>query len=155
EHFATIAGTFDDLVWDVNIASFGEPSDIDENGRVIIFYTRAVNELTPSGADSYVGGFFYNRDLFPTSGANGGAGSNEGEMFYMLVPDPNGEVNGNRRATDFVLERTYSVLAHEFQHLINDSRRLYVNKALVWEDSWLNEGLSHIAEELAFYAASG
>ena len=43
---------------------------IDENQRVIIFYTRAVNELTPSGADSYVGGFFYNRDLFPTSGTN-------------------------------------------------------------------------------------
>jgi hypothetical protein len=76
-------------------------------------------------------------------------------MFYMLAPDPNGEVNGNVRSTSFVLERTFSVLAHEFQHLINDSRRLYVNDALVWEDSWLNEGLSHIAEELAFYAASG
>ncbi|HEX6924770.1 MAG TPA: Ig-like domain-containing protein [Longimicrobiaceae bacterium] len=153
--YETIAATFDDLIWRVNTSNFGEPTDIDNNDRVIIFYTRAVNELTPAGADSYVGGFFYNRDLFPKSGSNACAGSNEAEMFYMLVPDPNGEVNGNVRGKNFVLERTFSVLAHEFQHLINDSRRLYVNKALVWEEGWLNEGLSHIAEELAFYAASG
>lgn len=155
EQYATIGETFDDLIWSINTANFGQPTDIDENERVIIFYTRAVNELTPSGADSYVGGFFYNRDLFPTSGTNACAGSNEAEMFYMLVPDPQGEVNGNARSRDFVMDRTFSVLAHEFQHLINDSRRLYVNESLVWEDSWLNEGLSHIAEELAYYAASG
>jgi hypothetical protein len=154
-NYATIGDAFDDLIWQVDTENFGEPTDIDDNDRVIIFYTRAVNELTPANADSYVGGFFYNRDLFSTSGANACAGSNEAEMFYMLAPDPNGEVNGNARSTSFVLERTFSVLAHEFQHLINDSRRLYVNDALVWEDSWLNEGLSHIAEELAFYAASG
>lgn len=153
--YTAIGETFDDLIWQVDTGHFGEPTDIDENGRVMIFYTRAVNELTPSGSDSYVGGFFYNRDLFPTSGSSACAGSNEAEMFYMLVPDPTGVVNGNARSTSFVLERTYSVLAHEFQHLINDSRRLYVNEAMVWEDSWLNEGLSHIAEELAFYAASG
>lgn len=153
--YQAIADVFDDLIWDVNVANFGEPTDIDENGRVIIFYTRAVNELTPANAASYVGGFFYNRDLFSRRGATACAGSNEAEMFYMLVPDPQGEVNGNVRGRNFVMERTYSVLAHEFQHLINDSRRLYVNSAPVWEDNWLNEGLSHIAEELVFYEASG
>ena len=153
--YQAIADVFDDLIWDVNVANFGEPTDIDENGRVIIFYTRAVNELTAANAASYVGGFFYNRDLFPRRGTTACAGSNEAEMFYMLVPDPQGVVNGNVRGRNFVLERTYSVLAHEFQHLINDSRRLYVNSAPVWEDNWLNEGLSHIAEELTFYEASG
>lgn len=153
--YVRIGDAFDDLIWQVDTDNFGAPTDIDENDRVIIFYTRAVNELTERGADSYVGGFFYNRDLFPTTGSNACAGSNEAEMFYMLVPDPTGEVNGNVRSTSFVMERTFSVLAHEFQHLINDSRRLYVNKSLVWEDGWLNEGLSHIAEELAYYAASG
>lgn len=154
DEYAAIGEVFDDLIWDVNVSAFGEPTDIDENERVIIFYTRAVNELTGRNSGSYVGGLFYNRDLFARSGANSCAASNEGEMFYMLAPDPEGEVNGNIRHKNFVLDRTFSVLAHEFQHLINDSRRLYVNRAPVWEDNWLNEGLSHIAEELAFYAAS-
>ena len=44
---------------------------------------------------------------------------------------------------------TPGTLAHEYQHLINAGRRLYVNNANAFEDMWLNEGLSHIAEELA------
>jgi hypothetical protein len=47
-------------------------------------------------------------------------------------------------------------LAHEYQHLINASRRMYVNtEATDFEEVWLNEGLSHIAEELLFYRVSG
>ena len=37
-------------------------------GRAVLFFTSAVNALTPIGASSFVGGFFYNRDLFPRSG---------------------------------------------------------------------------------------
>jgi hypothetical protein len=47
-------------------------------------------------------------------------------------------------------------IAHEYQHLINAARRMYVTAAPhVDEEVWLNEGLSHIAEELVFYEASG
>jgi hypothetical protein len=47
-------------------------------------------------------------------------------------------------------------VAHEFQHLISAARRLYVVKTENFdEEVWLNEGLSHIAEELVFYRASG
>jgi hypothetical protein len=81
--------------------------------------------------------------------------SNEREMFYMLVPDPDGTINGNARSVGFVDSLTIGVLAHENQHLINFARRVYVNNALVDEEVWLNEGLSHIAEELVFYRASG
>ena len=139
-------------------STFGEPTDIDSNGKVIILFTMAVNqrEENVGNRGSYVGGFFFNRDLFPTSGRTACAGSNASEMFYMLVPDPNAEVTGpHGRARsfslDFVKGSTPSVLVHEFQHLVNDSRRLHVTKSLVWEDTWLNEGLSHIAEELMFF----
>ena len=77
-------------------------------------------------------------------------------MFYMLVPDPTGVVNGNKYSLGFVDTLTVSVLAHEFQHLINAGRRIYVNVGAVdFEDTWLNEGLSHIAEELLYYHESG
>jgi hypothetical protein len=46
-------------------------------------------------------------------------------------------------------------VAHEYQHLINAARRLYVNDAEDFEEVWMNEGLSHIAEELLFYRTSG
>ncbi|HJU64244.1 MAG TPA: hypothetical protein VJ596_01145, partial [Gemmatimonadaceae bacterium] len=123
-------------------------------GRVIIFYTRAVNELTPQGSGSFVGGFFFGRDLFAKAGSSPCEGSNEAEMFYMLVPDPTGAVNGNERTKDFVNGVTVGTIAHEFQHLINASRRSFVNDAPP-EEVWLNEGLSHIAEELTFYRSTG
>lgn len=157
-YYASVAATFDTLVYPADVRNFGAPVDIDQNGRVILFYTRAVNGLTPANSQSYVGGFFYSRDLFPTKdtpGLQGCAGSNAGELFYLLAPDPNGEVNSNKRDTAFVRRITVGTAAHEFQHLISAERRLYVlNTNNFDEDVWLNEGLSHVAEEITFYRAA-
>jgi hypothetical protein len=156
--YQRFAATFDTLVYSLDVANFGAPTDIDANGHVVLLFTRAVNELTTRNSDSYVGGFFFARDLFPTTAAvaaDACAGSNDAEMFYLLAPDPTGLVNGNVRTAGFVDSLTTSLIAHEFQHLINGSRRIYVNNADDFEVVWLNEGLSHIAEELLFYHQSG
>ncbi|HEV7387446.1 MAG TPA: Ig-like domain-containing protein, partial [Gemmatimonadaceae bacterium] len=157
--YQEFGANFDTLVYPVDTLNFGAPSDIDNNGHVVLFFTRAVNELTPPGVGFYVGGFFFSRDLFPTQQTTGLAGcttSNFAEMFYLLVPDPAGLVNQNQRSAAFVKSVTVSTLAHEFQHLINASRRLYVNTGTnTFEDSFLDEGLAHIAEELAFFRSSG
>ena len=156
--YASIATTFDTLVDPLDRNAFGDPSDIDGNSRVILFYTRTVNELTPSGSEGIVEGFFNPRDLFPTQSTptlQGCAGSNFAEMFYLLVPDPSGTINNNVRTKAEVSQSSVAVVAHEYQHLINASRRLYVNDAEDFEEVWLNEGLSHIAEELLFYRTSG
>jgi len=157
--FQSFGTTFDTLVYAVDTENFGEPTDIDANQRAILFFTRTVNELTPPNQNSYVGGFFFSRDLFPKTAAAGVdacATSNVAEMFYLLVPDPDGVINQNVRSTDFVRTVTAGILAHEFQHLINASRRLYINTGhSAFEESFLDEGLAHMAEELAFYRASG
>lgn len=150
--------TFDTLVYPVDVDAFGEPSDIDSNQRAILFFTRAVNELTAPSQNSYIGGFFFSRDLFPrtaTATVEGCATSNLAEMFYLLVPDPDGIINQNVRSTDFVRTVAAGILAHEFQHLINASRHLYVTHSSAFEESFLDEGLAHMAEELNFYRASG
>ena len=153
------AARFDTLVYPMDVAAFGEPTDIDRNGHIAIVFTRAVNELTPRNSFSYVGGLAFTRDLFPqvaTSRALACAASNEGEYFYLMTPDPSGTINGNRRTTGFVDSNTTAVIAHELQHLINSSRKLYVNTAAPrFEDKWLDEGLAHVAEELLFYRESG
>ncbi|HEV7389351.1 MAG TPA: hypothetical protein VGN73_12135, partial [Gemmatimonadaceae bacterium] len=157
--YQEFGANFDTLVYPVDTLNFGAPTDIDNNGHVVLFFTRAVNELTPPGAGFYVGGFFFSRDLFPTQQTSSLAGcttSNFAEMFYLLVPDPAGVVNQNQRSAAFVKSVTVSTLAHEFQHLINASRRLYVNTGTnTFEDSFLDEGLAHIAEELMFFRSTG
>jgi hypothetical protein len=156
--FARFATRFDTLVFPLDSANFGAPTDIDANGHIGLIFTRTVNELTPRNANSFVGGFTFSRDLFPsasTSRAEGCAASNEGEYFYLLAPDPTGVVNGNVRTTGFVDSNTTATIAHEFQHLINAGRRIYVNDANDFEETWLDEGLAHIAEELLFYREAG
>jgi hypothetical protein len=77
-------------------------------------------------------------------------------MFYMLVPDPQGQVNGNVFTRTLVLQSSLGTIGHEFQHLINAAHRLYEIGTGNWnEDTWLNEGMSHIAEEVLFYRTSG
>jgi len=157
--YQRFAQRFDTLVYPLDRDAFGEPSDIDGNARVAILFTRAVNELTPANSGAYVGGFFHPRDLFPRSQSptlGVCATSNEGELFYMMVPDPTGIVNGNRFRLGMVDTLTTGVLAHELQHLINASRRMYVNTAAQeFEETWLNEGLSHVAQELLYFRESG
>lgn len=156
--YREIAKTFDDRIHPVIAENFGLPADIDGNDRVLIYYTRAVNEMTPPGSSGYVAGFFFARDLFPKVGnqqMEGCSGSNEAEIFYLMVPDPSGEVNRNERSKDLVHRTTLGTIAHEMQHLTNASRRIFVNDAREYERTWLNEALSHIAEELVFYDVTG
>jgi len=157
DDYRSIGVTFDTLIDPMDRAAFGAPSDIDNNGHEILFFTRAVNEKTAQGASSVVLGLFYSRDLFPKTASPGPcAGSNFAEMFYLLVPDPDGVINGNKRSKSQVVTFTNGTVAHEYQHLINASRRMYVNGAgTATEEAWLNEGLSHIAEELGFFRSSG
>jgi hypothetical protein len=154
--YAFFAETFDTLVYPVETAAFGTPTDIDDNGRVILFFTRAVNELNAHGSESVTIGFFWSGDLFPATGTprlEACPESNHGEMFYLLAPDPDGEA-GVEFTLDDIRRFAIPLIGHEFQHLINASRRLFVNNAFRFEAGWLNEGLSHIAEELLFFAVS-
>ncbi|HTE45227.1 MAG TPA: hypothetical protein VK636_08310 [Gemmatimonadaceae bacterium] len=156
--YAAFGATFDTLVSPLDVANFGQPTDVDNNGKILILFTKEVNKLTPRGSGGVIGGFFHERDLFPkttTGGLDGCAGSNFAEMYYSLVPDPASPGRfGDTRAKADVQNLTPSTLVHEFQHLINAGRRLYVNNADAFEDTWLNEGLSHVAEELLYFHAS-
>jgi hypothetical protein len=150
--YQEIADRFDALVWPALTGSFGAPADVDGNGRVIVFFTTAVNALTPAGLAPATHGFTLRRDLFSTSMC---AASNAGEMIYMAAADPAGTVNGNARTVASVKDAAAPTLAHELAHLVNASRRYEINYAPDFEAAWLDEGLAAVAEELVFYAASG
>ncbi len=146
----SFAQAFDTLGYDLDVSNFGAPSDMDGNNRVAILFTPGVNAI-PGPPGGYIGGLTAVRDLFP---ANVCPSSNEGEMFYVPVPDPNKTINANYSDKSVLARGLLGTLVHEFQHLINAGRRIYVNNAGP-EEIWLNEGLSHIAEELLYYKVSG
>lgn len=159
EEYQAIAATFDTLTYPLDVEYFGEPTNIGGTGRITLFFTRAVNQLTPRGASFVVGGFFFARDLFPRTTRNNlpaCQASNEREMMYLLVADPTGQVNNNVRSKADVTRLNRTTLAHELQHLINAGRRLHITPgAAPNETVWLDEGLAHTAEELLYFRLAG
>jgi hypothetical protein len=156
DDYAYFGITFDTLVHRVETEYFGPPTDIDGNDRSILFFTRAVNERNPADAEAVTVGFFWSGDLFPeqtTDRLEACPESNHGEMFYLIAPDPTG-VAGAAFTLNQVRNLAIPLIGHEFQHLINASRRLFVNNANTFEAPWLNEGLSHVAEELLYFDVS-
>ena len=137
-----VGDLFDDYLYPIDTTSFGRESDLDNNGVVVVLLTDQVNEL--SGACNTLGsvilGYFFGNDLLPSQN-----GSNAGEVFYGLVPAP-----GDADCTisrDYAIDLLAPTFIHEFQHMISFNQHVLVRGGFS-EDTWLNEGLSHYAEEL-------
>jgi hypothetical protein len=141
-----VVGTlFDNYLYPIDTTAFGPESDIDGNGVVIVLLTHRVNALSPNCNDTgqVILGYFFGADLLARSSDN--PGSNQAEIFYGLVPDPN-----NASCTVDKAEansRLPTTFIHEFQHMISFNQHVLVRGGNA-EDTWLNEGLSHFAEEL-------
>jgi hypothetical protein len=139
---ASLARDFDDPVFPVVTGAFGGGSDLDQNDRIVVLLTPAVNRLTPAEASGFVGGFFFGVDLVP-----GATGGNSGEILYALVPDPEGRF-GAPRTLEQVRSALPSILAHELQHLVHFNQRMRVRQAPRNEAVWLSEALAQSAELL-------
>lgn len=158
EQFRDIAAEFDNLIYPVDAQWFGDATDINADRRITILYTPAINRLSPPGTTGFVGGFFFLSDLLPRSVPAQQwrcDASNEQEIIYLLTPDPDGTINGNRHTVQSALESTRGVLAHELQHMINQGKRQTGVGSGRVEATWLNEGLSHFAEEAVGRASRG
>ncbi|MFN8669732.1 MAG: Ig-like domain-containing protein [Gemmatimonadaceae bacterium] len=156
--YNAIASEFDNLIYPADTSWFGKPTDINSDGRVTILYTPEVNKITPPGSAGFTAGFFFGSDLikkaeYPTTNDCRNQ-TNEQEIFYVLSPDPAGTFN-NVRTTVTVRQGTRGVIAHEFQHMINQGVRQYNPAVEALETFWLNEGLSHLAEEFVGRALLG
>jgi uncharacterized protein (TIGR03437 family) len=137
---------FDETLYPIDVQVFGSESDIDNNDRVIMLLTPVVNALAPKPECSQFGsvqGFFFGFDLSSQS-----TNSNKGEIFYGFVPDPQEQFScaHTKETVARVLPGTF---IHEFQHIINYNQHVLVRGGTSQETDWLNEGLSHLAEELA------
>jgi hypothetical protein len=159
--YDSLTALFDAVIYPVDSANFGAPTDGDGNGHIVLFFTSAVNALSPTSSSAYVPAIFSAGDVFPPDSTFFGPSptycnlSNVGEIIYMMVPDPSGTINNNPRLDTLIMHNAGPAMAHQLQHLINSWRRVYVTGADFFEEFWLDEGLSSIAEELTFYKLSG
>ena len=147
EEFETIGRQLDEIVYPMDVAYFGEPGDIDDNGTVFALITAEVNKLTPAGEESIVAGFFLAQDLTSASSC---PASNEGEIFYLVGPDPDEDYGADISLT-FANALARTTVAHEFVHLLNTQQRVTLGNGSFSdrEVAWLDEGMAHLAEEIA------
>jgi hypothetical protein len=145
QQYRALGAVFNQTLYPIATSAFGSESDLDKNGRVLAVFTPAVNRLIASqacGLNGFVTGFFNSNDLLVQN-----ANSNKAEVFFSYIPDSSGTFSCPHTVTD-VLRILPGTFIHELQHMISFNQHVLARLGDV-EDTWLNEGLSHIAEELA------
>lgn len=138
-----------ETVLPLELGLLGQASDIDGTGKFTILFTREINAMAIRYG-GLVTGFFYAIDLMDDKKY---PASNEMEIFYVMVPDPEAEFTPavpESLAWDIIA----GVFVHELQHMINFNERFFV-RGLPPEEGWLNEALSHFMEDIYDFSEAG
>jgi hypothetical protein len=142
----TLKTVFDARLFPLDTTTFGQPTDVDTNGVVLVLMTGVVNSLVTNAvckASGFVAGFFLSADLDTSASAS----FNRGEIFYSIVADSAGTLSCVHTRAE--LKRDLgSTFTHELQHMINFGQHAILRPGTP-EEGWLDEGLSKYAEELA------
>ena len=141
--FEALSDQFDDIIYPVDTAEFGGPSDADDNGRIVMVITKEVNERGSLG-------FTSSCDFGARSAGN--LGSNEGEFFYGEAPDPDG-LFGDPAPFESARSLFPAVVAHELVHVIQISGRAAVGGS--FPSIWIAEGQATLGEEVVGHAVEG
>ncbi|HMA44341.1 MAG TPA: hypothetical protein VKO86_10005 [Gemmatimonadales bacterium] len=141
----SLGALFDTRLYAIDTTAFGRESDIDTNSVVIVLMTNVVNQLvtkTVCKTQGFVAGFFFGADIDPQFASS----YNHGEIFYSIVADPDSTLSCAHSVAR--LKSLVPVtFIHEFQHMISYNQHVLVRGGSP-QVTWLDEGMSHFAEEL-------
>jgi hypothetical protein len=144
----SLGALFDSRLYALDTTAFGRESDIDANTVVVVLMTNVVNKLVTSQqctSQGFIAGFFFGADIDPFFATDPRV--NHGEVFYSMVADPSGTLSCAHSANQ--LQRLVPVtFVHEFQHMISYNQHVLLRGGEP-QALWLDEGMSHFAEELA------
>lgn len=132
---AALGAEFDSNIYNKIVSSFGEPSDVDGNGKIIILILNIRDSYATSG--TYVAGYFDPVNEYDPSADILTQYSNDADMIYM-----DSYPGGSN------LSKFKETMAHEFQHLINFTQKVFVQGSSTGFDTWVNEGMSSAAEQI-------
>ena len=144
EQYRLIGDEYDRVQYPLMVSKIGDPLAMNDvmggDGRVTMLFTRFVNDSLP-GIVGYVSACnFYPKGTF--------AASNEDDIFYARVANAGEAPTAWRRSLR-------GTVIHESKHLASFATR-FVN-GTPFEESWLEESLGRMAEELysRTFAAGG
>ena len=141
----TLGALFDTKLYAIDTTAYGRESDIDTNTVVVVLMTNVVNQLvtkTQCQTQGFVAGFFFGADIDPQFASQ----FNKGEIFYSIVADPDSTLSCAHSVAR--LKSLVPVtFIHEFQHMISYNQHVLVRGGSP-QVTWLDEGMSHFAEEL-------
>jgi hypothetical protein len=143
--YAELADMFDGRIFAANEDYFGEPTDLDGNGRIVIVITAELNKERP-----FVLGRVFAADLFPGDCPGG----NGGEFFYGIAPDSSGSLGFELSVAD-AREYYPIIIAHELAHVIQFGRRSRTPGATAFQTIWELEGQATLAEEIVGHRITG
>ncbi len=141
--YQTLSDQFDGLIYPSDFEHFGDPGDIDSNGRIVVLITKEVNKRFPTL------GFASSCDMLDSDSFGA---SNEAEIFYGAAPDPTGSVNDSYSRDD-AFEDAPFIIAHELAHVIQLGRRGAAGAP--FPTAWELEGQATLAEEVTGHAFEG
>ena len=123
----TFSGSIDSSrgIKDIAEGVFGQPPDIDHNGKVFLLLIDVRDDFIPDSSDTYIAGYFDPLDQ--------SLQGNRADIIYLDTYPA--LMNG------YDTQFTLSILAHEYQHLIHYGQDPQ-------EELWINEGLSELAPVL-------
>jgi hypothetical protein len=129
-----VAKTFDDVVQPKAAALFGRCRDVDRNGRFTILFSHWLGDL--SGGKVSIGGFVRGGDFYRDVEA---PYSNQCDMLYL---------NSTLRPG----KHLRTLVAHEYVHAVTFCEHVFgeylPGEVGMDEEGWLNEAVSHLAENL-------
>jgi hypothetical protein len=141
----SLGALFESRLYAIDTTAYGRESDIDGNTVVEVLMTGVVNKLVTKQQchdQGFVAGFFFGADIDPQFASQ----FNNGEVFYSIVADPDSTLSCAHSVTR--LKQLVPVtFIHEFQHMISYNQHVLVQGANP-QVTWLDEGMSHFAEEL-------
>jgi hypothetical protein len=141
----TLGALFDTTLYAIDTTAYGRESDIDTNTVVVVLMTNVVNQLVTKQqcqTQGFVAGFFFGADIDPQFAAQ----FNKGEIFYSIVADPDSTLSC-AHSVSRLKSLVPVTFIHEFQHMISYNQHVLVRGGSP-QVTWLDEGMSHFAEEL-------
>jgi hypothetical protein len=141
-----------DVIYDTDVSYLGAHSDLDGNGRVAVVVTKEVNRISAAlGGLSVLNAFVKPVDYVARESC---PASNEGEVLYLLAPDPTGAF-GRPFVADTLAADLPRAIAHEFAHVIQFSREILQPNRSSYHSNWFIEGQAVLMEEVVGHHATG
>lgn len=139
---------YDDIMHQTLLDYFGDPlvldSQLDDNGRLLMLFSKQVNDF-----EGGIAGFVFSGDFYSRSQC---AASDVAEIFYGIVPTSSATGYGSG-TVDAWKRSMRSTVIHEVKHILSFASRIAqtpTGGTPSFEDYWLEEATARLSEE--FYA---